>query len=41
MLHCHAPSVKGLVLGLVGQESVYCDWVKKQIWSPKFTIFQL
>ena len=32
-LPCHAPGVIGSVLGLVGQVSVYCDWVRWKVWS--------
>ena len=27
-LPCQAPGVEGLVLGLVGPVSVYCDWMR-------------
>ena len=27
-LPCHTPGVMGSALGLVGQVSVYCDWVR-------------
>ena len=32
-LPCHAPGVIGSVLGLVVPVSVYCDWVRKKVWS--------
>ena len=32
-LPCQAPGVIGLVLGLVGPVSVYCDWVRWKVWS--------
>ena len=32
-LPCQAPGVIGSVLGLVGPVSVYCDWVRKKVWS--------
>ena len=32
-LPCQAPGVKGLVLGLVGPVSVYCDWVRWKVGS--------
>ena len=32
-LSCLAPGVIGSVLGLVGQVSVYCDWVRWKVWS--------
>ena len=31
-LPCQAPDVKGSVLGLVGLVSVYCDWVRQNVW---------
>ena len=32
-LPCQAPGVIGSVLGLVGLVSVYCDWVRRKVWS--------
>ena len=32
-LPCQAPGVMGSVLGLVGPESVYCDWVRWKVGS--------
>ena len=31
-LPCQVPGVIGSVLGLVGQMSVYCDWVRWEVW---------
>ena len=30
---CQAPGVIGSVLGLVGEVSVYCEWVRRKVWS--------
>ena len=32
-LPCQAPGIKGLVIGLVGPVSVYCDWVRWKVGS--------
>ena len=39
LLSCQAPGIIGSALGLVGLESVNCDWVTEQAWFCRFLVW--